>query len=119
MKKILFVEDDAVVSRIYARKLEDAGFRVMVAEDGLAAMKVLLTYVPDVVVLDILMPKFNGLDVLKFMRHHPELKTVPTIVFSNALLTEVGEQMAALGVEASLLKSSATPALLVETIVKI
>src|SRR3954468_431408 len=106
MKKILFVEDDPVVTRIYSRKLEDAGFKVMVAEDGLVAMKVLVSFVPDVLVLDILMPKFNGLDVLRFMRNHADLQSIPTIVFSNALLTELGEQVTKLGVHASLIKSS-------------
>jgi CheY-like chemotaxis protein len=119
MKKILFVEDDPVVTRIYSRKLEDAGFKVMMAEDGLVAMKVLVSFVPDVLVLDILMPKFNGVDVLRFMRNHAELKSVPTIVFSNALLTELGEQVTKLGVHASLIKSSSTPDLLVETINKL
>src|SRR5258706_1315814 len=119
MKKILFVEDDAVVTRIYIRKLEDEGFKVLAAEDGLVAMKLLMTYQPDLVVLDILMPKLNGLDVLKFIRTHPELKTVPVVLFSSALLTDLGEQVAALGIHGSLLKSSATPDALAEMIAQI
>lgn len=119
MKKILFVEDDAVVTRIYTRKLEEAGFGIVVAEDGLAAMRILSTYRPDLVVLDILLPKFNGLDVLKFMRGHAELNAVPVVVFSNALLTELGEKVNALGVQALVPKSSANPAVVLESIEKI
>ncbi|MGN6554323.1 MAG: response regulator transcription factor, partial [Verrucomicrobiota bacterium] len=68
MKKILLVEDDALIARIYRQKLTEAGFEVIVAPDGLEAMKQLPGLHADLVVLDILMPKLSGLDVLRFIR---------------------------------------------------
>jgi CheY-like chemotaxis protein len=119
MKKILFVEDDAIVARIYSKKLLEAGFELIVAEDGLIAMKQLVELKPDLVVLDLLIPKFSGLDVLKFIRQHETLKTTRVIVFSNAFLSKLGGDVAALGVDEMLAKAAITPALLVETINRI
>src|SRR5437899_1191542 len=105
MKKILFVEDDKVVSHIYSRKLADTGFKVMVVEDGLTAMKELMAFRPDLVVLDVLIPKMNGIDVLKFIRQQPEINSVPVVVFSNVLLTDLGDVIASLGVQEALVKA--------------
>ncbi|HKI68068.1 MAG TPA: response regulator, partial [Verrucomicrobiae bacterium] len=116
MKKILFVEDDALVARIYSRKLAEEGFEVAVAEDGLAALRRLPEFRPDVMVLDLMMPKLTGADVLKFVRQHPQLKSTRVVVFSNSFLSDLVEQVTALGVEEALIKASVTPARLVEVI---
>lgn len=119
MSRILLVEDDALIAGIYGRKISEAGFEVGRAEDGLAAMKCLPEFQPDLVVLDLMMPKLSGADVLKFIRDDPVLKSTRVIVFSNAFLNKLGEQVAALGVEEMLLKSAVTPELLIESIRKI
>ena len=116
MKKILFVEDDALIARVYSQKLAGEGFEVAVAEDGLAAMKRLPEFKPDIVVLDLLMPKFTGVDVLKFMRKHPDLKDTRVIVFSNSFLSDLVGQVAAVGVEEALVKAAVTPKRLIEVI---
>ncbi len=116
MKRIMFVEDDALICRIYGQKLKDAGFEVAVAGDGLEAVKQMPGFKPELVVLDLLMPKMTGADVLKYMRKHPELKNIPVIVFSNSFLTDLVEQVAELGVEAALVKAAMTPAGLVQAI---
>ena len=116
MRRILFVEDDVLIARIYRRKLEDAGFEVFVAEDGVAAVKLVQELRPDLVVLDLVLPRLSGSDVLKFIRRHAELKTVPVVVFSNAFLTKEFEQIATLGVQETLLKSAANPAQLIQAI---
>jgi DNA-binding response OmpR family regulator len=115
-EKILFADDDPLVARIYRDKLSAAGFNVLVAEDGVLAMKLLIEFKPDLVVLDLLMPKLNGADVLKFIRGHPELKSTRVIIFSNSFLAALVEQVGDLGAEKMLPKSSATPALLIELI---
>lgn len=119
MRSILFVEDDVLVARIYRRKLEDAGFHVFVAEDGVAAVKLVQELQPDVIVLDLIIPKLSGMDVLKFVRHHEELKGVPIVLFSNTFLTRSAEEIAALGVQATLLKSAASPPQLIDAISRI
>lgn len=116
MKTIFLAEDDAVVVKVYGAKFEREGFRVEVAEDGLVAMKKLLQVKPDIVVLDLMMPKLNGVDVLKYIRSTPELKKIPVIILSNAHMTALAQEAAAIGAEKALLKSSCTPGILLETI---
>jgi CheY-like chemotaxis protein len=113
MKKILLVEDDAVVVEIYRKKFLREGFEVEVAEDGLVAMKTLPLFKPDLVVLDLMMPKFNGADVLKFIRSSPALKDIKVVIFSNAYMTDLALAAAKTGADASLLKSSCTPGQLI------
>jgi len=117
VKRILFADDDPLVARIYRDKLADEGFDVAVAEDGVVAMKRLVEFKPDVVVLDLLMPKMNGADVIKFIRQHAELKDTPVIVFSNSLLAALAEPAATEGVE-QIPKSTATPGQLIDLIHK-
>ena len=116
MKKVLFVEDDAFIARVYSQKLAAEGFELSVAEDGLAAIQRLREFRPDLVVLDLLMPKLSGVDVLRFIRQQPELKNTRIIVFSNSFLSDLIEQVAAIGVEDALVKASVTPKQLVEII---
>lgn len=117
--KILFADDDALVSRIYRDKLVEEGFDVIVAEDGVVTLRRMLEFRPDVVVLDLLMPKMNGGEVLKFIRQHPELKSTRVIVFSNSFLSALVEQVGAAGVQETLPKSCATPARLIEVVRKV
>lgn len=119
MKKILLVEDDALIARIYTPKLEQAGFQVVVAEDGLVAMKLLPEFKPDLVVLDLIIPKLSGVDVLKFLRSRPDLESTRVIVFSNGFLQKLWEETAALGVQEMVLKSAVTPPRLIETISRV
>jgi CheY-like chemotaxis protein len=116
MKKILLVEDDAVVVEIYRKKFLREGFQVEVAEDGLVAMKTLPLVKPDLVVLDLMMPKFNGADVLNFIRANPALKDIKVVIFSNAYMTDLALAAAKAGADASLLKSSCTPGQLINVV---
>ena len=116
MKRILYVEDDALISGLYSQKLVEAGFDVRVACDGLAAIRQLVEWKPDLVVLDLLMPKLTGADVLKFIREKPELENVRIVVFSNSFLSGLAEQVAAAKVDSALVKSAVTPVKLVNAV---
>jgi CheY-like chemotaxis protein len=116
MKTIFLVEDDPVVVKVYGAKFEREGFHVEVAEDGLIALKMLSTAKPDIVVLDLMMPKLNGVDVLKYIRSTPALKATPVIILSNAHMTSLAQEAAAIGAEKALLKSSCTPIQLLKVI---
>jgi DNA-binding response OmpR family regulator len=85
---ILFVENDAVALTMYQKRLQREGFHVETAEDGIAALKVLSEMTPDVVVLDLMLPKFSGRDVFDYMRADEQFKQVPVIIFSNASKSE-------------------------------
>jgi DNA-binding response OmpR family regulator len=85
---ILFVENDAVALTMYQKRLQREGFHVETAEDGIAALKVLSEMTPDVVVLDLMLPKFSGRDVFDYMRADAQFKDIPVIIFSNASKSE-------------------------------
>jgi DNA-binding response OmpR family regulator len=85
---ILFVENDAVAMTMYQKRLQREGFHVETAEDGIAALKVLSEMTPDLVVLDLILPKFSGRDVFDYMRADGQFKDVPVIIFSNASRAE-------------------------------
>ena len=111
-RSILFVEDDAVVLTTYRNLLQREGFRVESAGDGLEALKALSQATPDLIVLDLMLPKFDGADVLKFIRADPRLKTIPIIIFSNAQVTDFTEDT----ITKHLRKTDCTPSILLQTI---
>ena len=111
-KSILFVEDDAVVLTTYRNLLQREGFRIESATDGLEALKALSQATPDLIVLDLMLPKFDGADVLKFIRADPRLKTIPIIIFSNAQVTDFAED----AITKHLRKTDCTPSILLQTI---
>ena len=112
MTKVLLVDDDPVVLQIYQRGLTRHGMEVVLAGGGLAAVKALHQSKPDVVVLDLMMPNFSGVEVLKFIRGQAELATLPVVVLSNAYMDDLSRGAAALGAQRALLKAGCTPALL-------
>ena len=111
-KSILFVEDDAVVLTTYRNLLQREGFHIESAVDGLEALKALSQATPDLIVLDLMLPKFDGADVLKFIRADPRLKTIPIIIFSNAQVTDFAED----AITKHLRKTDCTPSILLQTI---
>jgi two-component system, OmpR family, alkaline phosphatase synthesis response regulator PhoP len=82
-QKILLIEDDPMITRMYQRKLENDGFKVNLAfngEEGLAAIK---NDRPDIILLDIMMPKMNGIDTLKAIKADPATKDIPVVMLTN------------------------------------
>jgi CheY-like chemotaxis protein len=116
MINILLVDDDPFVLRMYQERLSQQGVRVDTAADGLAAINFLRAGKPDVVVLDLMMPKLSGVDVLKFIRSQAELKTLPVVVLSNSYMNQLAAEATDLGVQKALLKIRCSPSLLRATI---
>lgn len=117
MKNILFAEDDANIVELYRESLVQEGFEVPIAEDGLAAMRSLHQNRPDLVILDLMMPKFSGVDVLKFIRADPSLKNTKVVVFSNATPTaDIARDAEKIGIDAFLLKLTCSPEKLINVI---
>ena len=90
LKTIFFVEDSEVELLAYKRVFERAGYCVQAAKDGLEAIRLLHNVMPDLVLLDLLMPRFDGVEVMKFIRSETRLKTVPVIIFSTNSIIEAG-----------------------------
>jgi DNA-binding response OmpR family regulator len=89
MKKILIIEDDQIVSNVYRNKLAMEGYQAEVALDGETGMKVMRTFRPDAIVLDLMLPKMSGVDVIKQIRSEADFSKLPIIVFSNTYLTNL------------------------------
>jgi CheY-like chemotaxis protein len=83
MKKILIIEDDLVIAAIYRSKIELAGYLVEIALDGEEGLEKLSLFKPDLVQLDLMLPKVNGLEIIKHIRSHPEWKSLPIVVVAN------------------------------------
>ena len=81
--KILVVEDEDILSSVLKEKLERAGDTVKVASDGEAGLAAIKTFKPDLVVLDLLLPKKNGFEVLEALRADNTIPDVPVVVVSN------------------------------------
>ena len=119
MKRILIVEDDVLVANLYCNKFRMEGFQVDVAHDGLAGQQQVAAFKPDLVILDLMLPKVNGVEVIKYMRAHSELKAVPIVVFSNSFLTNLVQEAWKAGATKCLSKTDCSPKQLIEVVTKL
>lgn len=87
-KIVLAIEDDATMLQLYQHKFELRGITTLLARDGEEGLRMVKQEKPDCVVLDIRMPKLNGLEVLKAMRENGEVKNIPVIILTNFDLPE-------------------------------
>ncbi|KAF0176656.1 MAG: Signal transduction histidine kinase [Limisphaerales bacterium] len=115
-KKILIVEDDPIIADLYQRKFAAEQFTVELAGDGSTAMESLKSHRPDVVLLDLQLPQVNGIEVLKFIRATPELRTLPVIVFTNAYLGNMVQSAWKAGANKCLTKAICTPRQVVDVV---
>jgi len=113
---ILLVEDDETLAEMYRLKLVAEGYEVRVASDGPSGLAAALRRPPDLLLLDIRLPGFDGLELLDQLRRSPAGSSLPVFVFSNYGEMEMVERGRALGVAQHLIKSQTTPGTLVETI---
>ncbi len=103
MKTIVVIEDQQVLASAYRNKFAGEGFKVEVAMDGELGLDLITRIRPDLVLLDMHLPKLSGLEILKQVRANPEFQTLPIIVFSN--LTKPGAVEAAWQAGATLVLS--------------
>jgi len=118
-KTILYVEDDPVTLTAYRQRLEGEGYAVEWAKDGLEAMRILLRLVPDLVVLDLLLPRFDGGEVLKFMQANPRLKTVPVIILSTNSIIDADEEYVLESASRRFIKGQCTFPMVLEAVQKL
>jgi len=103
--KILIAEDEDVLLRVLQEKLENENFKVDVALDGESALSMIKRVKPDMVLLDLVLPKVAGLDVLYFLKEDSELKNIPVIVLSNLSDSEDIKKALSLGAVDYLIKT--------------
>jgi two-component system phosphate regulon response regulator PhoB len=104
-KRILLVEDDESLASIYITRLQTEGFDVHRVNNGEDALAAALSYKPDLVLLDVMMPKVSGFDVLDILRNTPETANLKVIMLTALSLDSDVERAKALGVDDYLVKS--------------
>ena len=115
-KNIVFVEDNEVVLAAYRIAIQREGYCVQPASDGLEAMRILHSTVPDLVVLDLMLPKFNGVEVLNYIRSDMRLKTLPVIIFSTNSIIDSEDEPLLEGATKRLIKSQCNATILLQAI---
>jgi CheY-like chemotaxis protein len=108
--RVLFVEDDPAVAQMYRLKLELDGYLVEIATDGEQAVTRATTDPPDIVFLDIRLPKLDGLGVLEALRNDNRTRQLPVVILSNYSERELIDRGLKLGALEYLIKSQTTPA---------
>ena len=119
MSKILLVEDDALFVKMYQKKFSHEGIDLVAAYDGEQGAAMAKSEKPDLIILDLMLPKMAGSEVLKTIKEDSSLLSIPVIVLTNLSTTsEEVSRCIEMGVKETFLKTDVTPAQIVETIKK-
>ena len=117
-KRILFIEDDLPTVEVYKTALEGAGFEVETALSGSEGIRKIKAKMPDLILLDFLLPDMNGMEVLKEIRKQKDVKDVPIFILTNYTDEKLGQKGLFLKNEKYLLKTKHTPRELVQVVKK-
>jgi len=117
-KKILLVEDEEIMIDLLQRKLTKEGYEVSVARDGEEGLKLMREVKPALILLDIVMPKMGGFEVMEQMAKEPELKKIPVIVISNSGQPVELDRAQKLGAKDWLIKTEFDPQEVIEKVKK-
>jgi len=104
-KKILLVEDDVALSGVYKSRLEMEGFEINAVNNGEQALSAAIEFKPDLILLDAMMPKISGFDVLDILRNTSETANIRIIMLTALSQPKDKERAEALGVDDYLVKS--------------
>ncbi len=117
-KKILLVEDERILAKMYEDKLEEAGYKTDVMFSAEDALDYLINEKPDLILLDILLPRKNGVDFLESLKEIPGTSDIPVIGLSNYDDPVTKKKSFDLGIKEYLLKTQYTPKELISEIKK-
>lgn len=109
MTKIAIIEDDQVINQMYRMKFEAAGFDVSTASDGEAGVKMAEKFKPDIILLDVQMPRMNGVEALQLIRQSAWGVHVPVIILTNLGAEEAPQALKQLGISSYIVKAELTP----------
>jgi len=116
VKTILIIEDDVFVTDIYKTRLSQEGYRVITAGNGEEGIMKIKNDLPDMILLDIVMPKMDGMEALKLIKRNNDYKDIPVMLLTNLSQKEDVDQGLALGAVDYIIKSHFTPSEVVEKI---
>lgn len=118
MKKILIVEDEEIISELLQKKLIQEGYETTIARDGEEGLKKIRETRPDLVLLDIIMPKMGGFDVMKEIKKDRELARIPIIIISNSGQPVEIDEAQRLGAKDWLIKTEFDPQEVIDKVAK-
>ncbi len=116
---IVLIEDDPFLSSMYALKFQQDGFQVFLAADGISGLDVVIKKRPDLILLDIVMPRKNGFDVLSDIKKNKKINNIPVILLSNINQVDEVERGMQLGAVDYLIKAHFMPSEVVDKIKKV
>jgi DNA-binding response OmpR family regulator len=116
MTKVLLIEDDPLIYRLYQKLFSLEGFEVELAENGQQGLKKLETYHPDIMLMDIMMPTMNGLEMLVKLKANPDTKDIPVIVLTNIADMNVTQLALSQGAVLCIIKSQTEPSEVVNSV---
>ena len=119
MKKVLIVEDDALISEMYSNKFKEVGFEVVLAKDGEEAIVRTKETNPDLILLDVVLPKKDGFEVLEEIKKDPALKNIKIVFLTNLSEGENINRGLNSEADAYLVKAHSTPSQIVEKVKEI
>lgn len=117
-KKILIIEDEKILAEMYKDKLAQEGFEVFLAFDSKEGLEIGKREKPDLILLDILFSRENGITFLNWLKNEPEISSIPVVVISNYDDPKTKKEAFKLGIKDYLLKTNYTPNELVKEIKK-
>jgi len=118
MKKILFIEDESALQKTFGEIITQEGYQMMSALDGETGLRMAKTKKPDLILLDLILPKIHGFDVLKKLKEENETRDIPVIVLTNLEGLEDVEKALKLGATTYLVKANYSLEELLEKIKK-
>lgn len=117
-KKILLVEDEKLMIELLERKLTQEGYELSIAQNGAEGLEKMKKSKPDIVLLDIIMPKMGGFEVMEVMSKDEELKKIPIIVISNSGQPVEIDRAQRLGAKDWLIKTEFDPQEVIDKVIK-
>ncbi len=109
MKKVLLVEDDEYMLRMYQKLFTYGGFHVTAAADGLEGLQKAKEIKPDLIILDVMMPKMNGLELLAKIKNDETIKHIPTVMLTNLSMENEIDDALAQGASLYIIKNEHEP----------
>jgi CheY-like chemotaxis protein len=117
-KKILLIEDEQLMIDLLERKLIQEGYEVSVAKDGVEGLEKMQEARPDLILLDIIMPRMGGFEVMEEMANNEELKRIPVVVISNSGQPVELDRAKRLGAKDWLIKTEFDPQEVIDKVIK-
>ena len=109
MTKVLLIEDDPLIYRLYQKLFALEGYEIELAENGKLGLEKLQTFHPDILLMDIMMPTMNGLEMLSKVKADPNTKTIPVVVLTNIADMNITQMALSKGAALCIIKSQTEP----------